>query len=1228
MSGNTEVSLEKLISKEIGEATIHEEDAEQENDSKNDESFDSVANMACSDNSLREVVGKEVSNSRNSELGNSASSMGSHKNILFEDVTTHAHETENIAISSGELAGENTANKKLISFFEDMGSDDNLTFEKASIQVNSDNTNENTLYEENNDSQAYEDLITFSDSDVEPLNQESVLQINDSEKVELKELIPQIPHLNGSFSHEETKMKGEKYDFFLSDTFHESDSSLLKKPFTQINDTQTDKLLDLPIILTADNTSSQIETDEIPQIAIQSSFGSIIHSNFSKSDVSAGPVTDLSHDDIILRKETNNFSLISTQNSFESIIFSTPDNNQSNEEPIMQANDSENETSKDSIFVLSSVHNIFQEESYNLSQMSTRSTFGSIIISLPENNQSNEEPVIQTNDSIKEESENSFITLNSVNNQTHEEIYNMSHIFTQRDFGSMIMSVLDKNQAYEEQIMRSNDSESVKSNNEVSSIKMSVSDTNQLFKKAIVKANNSKSNESKDAITVPNLNYEKHNSFVTETLCGSNNVLREESFEELHGSEIGESVDTVITLNTEDKIFKEETISMAHMSSKSAFGLKIISIPDNKQSYLENILEENDFKNEKLVHANSIPSLDVLYEKLKNELDHFKKLNHSLSSISCNFDNILRDYTFTPVKISRSDESLNSLAISDPNNNDLEKEIQEITDEKSSVFGSIIQINDSENYGVKDAIIVANTGEDVVDKKTDELIDALIISNKNDDMLQDISNSIPEISIQNLLDSSNMKDVANHEEELDQQDEKSKMEIVQKTHDLETVKPEQKKTDELVIANTLVKPQMNNMANSFENILANIPEAIRRSPNDSNSNSDGQQNGPEVFSYSTRGLALSSARNGFVRNGVITVRTRGAIPYRPNHRPMYVINSLQETQRRMSSNLPLSQNLDWRTSINILTMQTQRVNQVSNQVSEYNHFASRRNNQNTAQVCWYEDNNSRSRYGIEPNYNNSYPNYMALRSNTTPVPELNRASTLEERIDELLQIVKNLDDLCNNAVVKITTRTTQQGSKNALIRNLYSTLFDENIGSVLKTTKGRLLICRVMPYLGNNPKRWNIWIEVLDSVQRIFNKDRREINKMLCIYSEFEKDVETADFGTIVRMAKVIPLNRKKNALLCCRFGLSILVCLITNAERVYVSGDDSTMNNINKSAWRFFLTELAVAVNDRKYMLITINASQKSKESALKHLTRFTGLKLDMLADFITKTVEVLKDT
>ncbi|KAL9900672.1 protein associated with topo II related - 1 [Glossina fuscipes fuscipes] len=196
-------------------------------------------------------------------------------------------------------------------------------------------------------------------------------------------------------------------------------------------------------------------------------------------------------------------------------------------------------------------------------------------------------------------------------------------------------------------------------------------------------------------------------------------------------------------------------------------------------------------------------------------------------------------------------------------------------------------------------------------------------------------------------------------------------------------------------------------------------------------------------------------------------------------------------------------------------------------------------------------------------------------------------------------------------------------TKEALVEKLLSGLQHDKIVAIMNIRKGKVLIRRIMPYIENDDQRWNVWIGVFNSLQNVFKKDRDDTDGILySLYPEFKKQIKLANFEIIVRVSSAITLNDKKsNGIFCSKFGISSLVCLILQAENIYVQNDDVSLTNEHKESWRHFLDQVASSLN-RTIQSQTICAAIESDsiQPVMDHFARFKDLKLDSLLALITE--------
>lgn len=195
--------------------------------------------------------------------------------------------------------------------------------------------------------------------------------------------------------------------------------------------------------------------------------------------------------------------------------------------------------------------------------------------------------------------------------------------------------------------------------------------------------------------------------------------------------------------------------------------------------------------------------------------------------------------------------------------------------------------------------------------------------------------------------------------------------------------------------------------------------------------------------------------------------------------------------------------------------------------------------------------------------------------------------------------------------------------KEALVAKLIAGLSQEEVSAIMNVRKGKTLIRRIMTYVEAHEIRWSIWMGVFSSLQNVVKKDKDDVDGVLyALYPEFKKQVRQADFETIVRISASIPLIEKKfNGIFCSKFGISSLVCLVLQAERIYMSGNDSTLTDGNKGKWRNFLDQVAISLN-RTIQNHTVCAEIESDsiQPLMNHFARFEDLKLDSLLALITE--------
>ncbi|XP_075148038.1 protein associated with topo II related - 1 [Haematobia irritans] len=196
-------------------------------------------------------------------------------------------------------------------------------------------------------------------------------------------------------------------------------------------------------------------------------------------------------------------------------------------------------------------------------------------------------------------------------------------------------------------------------------------------------------------------------------------------------------------------------------------------------------------------------------------------------------------------------------------------------------------------------------------------------------------------------------------------------------------------------------------------------------------------------------------------------------------------------------------------------------------------------------------------------------------------------------------------------------------TKEALVEKVVAGLQHDKVVAMMNVRKGKVLIRRIMPYIEDHDARWNVWIGVFHSLQNVYKKDREDSEGILySLYPEFNKQIKSANFETIVKISSAITLNDKKsNGVFCSKFGISSLVCLILQAENIYDKNDDATLTEQNKNSWRQFLDQVATSLN-RTIQNQTICAAIESDsiQPIMNHFARFKDLKLDSLLALITE--------
>ncbi|XP_053970046.1 protein PAT1 homolog 1 [Anastrepha ludens] len=228
----------------------------------------------------------------------------------------------------------------------------------------------------------------------------------------------------------------------------------------------------------------------------------------------------------------------------------------------------------------------------------------------------------------------------------------------------------------------------------------------------------------------------------------------------------------------------------------------------------------------------------------------------------------------------------------------------------------------------------------------------------------------------------------------------------------------------------------------------------------------------------------------------------------------------------------------------------------------------------------------------------------------------NANKTQEERVADLSNTSTVNPALKNKFAYEIE-------KKEILVSKLIAGLSHEEVPAIMNVRKGKTLIRRIMPYMEDHEIRWNIWMGVFASLQNVVKKDREDVDGVLyALYPEFKKQVREADFEAIVKISSSIPLTeRKSNGVFCSKFGISSLVCLVLQAEHIYMSDNDSTHTDANKEKWRHFLDQVSTSLNRTiQNQAICAEIESDSIQPMMDHFARFKDLKLDSLLALITE--------
>ncbi|XP_055848839.1 protein PAT1 homolog 1 [Episyrphus balteatus] len=198
--------------------------------------------------------------------------------------------------------------------------------------------------------------------------------------------------------------------------------------------------------------------------------------------------------------------------------------------------------------------------------------------------------------------------------------------------------------------------------------------------------------------------------------------------------------------------------------------------------------------------------------------------------------------------------------------------------------------------------------------------------------------------------------------------------------------------------------------------------------------------------------------------------------------------------------------------------------------------------------------------------------------------------------------------------------------KDVLLGKLVAGLALDKVVAMMSVRKGKALVRRLMKHIEDNPIRWTVWIGVFASLQNVLKKDREDTDGVLyALYPEFKRQIRTADFEIVIKLSNAMPMSEKKsNSLFSSKFGISSLVCLILQAELIYVLDSDETLNNENRDSWRIFLDSVATSLN-RTIQNQTVCAAIESDsiQPMMNHFARFKDLQLDSLLALISQAKE-----
>lgn len=83
-----------------------------------------------------------------------------------------------------------------------------------------------------------------------------------------------------------------------------------------------------------------------------------------------------------------------------------------------------------------------------------------------------------------------------------------------------------------------------------------------------------------------------------------------------------------------------------------------------------------------------------------------------------------------------------------------------------------------------------------------------------------------------------------------------------------------------------------------------------------------------------------------------------------------------------------------------------------------------------------------------------------------------------------------------------------------------------------------------MPFIEDNPVRWNVWCGVFMSLQNVLKKDKDDGDGLLfALYPHFKKQIVEADLSDVIKIANSMPLNDKRvNVLFACKVSTDFFI--------------------------------------------------------------------------------------